>query len=157
MKYESLITYYSKDMANISFCRQQAKNCMPLIFRHRGIKMSWPSWQLRVVLKAFNLFYRIDIHWDYIEITLNMLSHLNLSTRQKIRDHHPHSWQALQSSISSCTYYRVTDINKTTKTTTKQKQTKKKNKKKKPTHSCWYKFSKFHNYQFQLGKLMLIQ
>jgi hypothetical protein len=41
MKYESPITYHSKDMANVKvFAEGQAKNYMPPIFRYGGIKSS---------------------------------------------------------------------------------------------------------------------
>jgi hypothetical protein len=40
MKYESPITYHSKDMANVKvFADRQAKNYMPSIFRYGGIKI----------------------------------------------------------------------------------------------------------------------
>jgi hypothetical protein len=40
MKYESPMTYHSKDMANVKvFADRQAKNYMPPIFRYGGIKI----------------------------------------------------------------------------------------------------------------------
>jgi hypothetical protein len=40
MKYESPITYHSKDMANVKvFADRQAKNYMPQIFQYEGIKI----------------------------------------------------------------------------------------------------------------------